>query len=165
MLDKNRKPLISIPQNEDYARLIFKKQEELKNNTPIIVIPEEAKELRDEVQSVANEKGVEVTIIGMGEGKKGLRNLSMNLAAISLVLATTEKQQKDRALIFEDEELGKSRVDLFQTIPMKSTDYMFLPEAENNNPIFKEKDFSKPKKERAKNNRKTKKRKKAKNGR
>ena len=95
MLNKNRKPLISFPENEDYARLIFKKQEEMKTNIPIIIIPEESVELRNEVQSLANEKGIDIAIIGAGNHIGRNSTLAFNIAAMycfSYNRKTTKRQ-------------------------------------------------------------------------
>lgn len=157
MMNKKFKPLIALPPTEgfDYLqRMMFKKsEEEMSRKIPIIVIPEEAKELRDEVQQLANENGVEVAIIGMGDsGKSKIPNLlAFNHTPTCTVI--NDYEEKQRGLSFSFNELVK---DVEPTIPFTgrpvSSKEQFL---ENKN----------PKKERVKNNRKTKKRKKAKNGR
>lgn len=168
MLDKNRKPLIHLPPTEGFSyaeRMMFKKSEEMSKNIPIIVIPEEAGDLRNEVQNVADEQGVEVAIIGMIEGK---RDINFNLMAANLVLSTTINNFKQDITIIDNEEYSESKGNLFKfTNPdlFIGAEPTIATQEDFYNPIFKDKDFSKPKKERAKNNRKKKKHKKAKNGR
>lgn len=166
MLNKNRKPLISLPPTEGlyFSKMMFKKSVDLSKRIPIIVVPEEAGSMIDEIQKVADDNKVEVAIIGMGKGNNGLLNLSMSIAAMSLTLAITEQQKKDKALVIDDTEkqrgLSFSFNDLVKdvepTIPftgrLVSSKEQFL-------------EIKKPKKERAQNNRKKKKHKKAKNGR
>lgn len=154
MINKKFKPLISLPPTEgfDYLqRMMFKKsEEEMSRKIPIIVIPEEAKGLRDEVQQIANDNGVEVAIIGMGDsGKPKTPNLlSFNYSPS----CTTEKnhEEKQRGVSFSFNELVK---DVEPTIP-------FIGRLVSSKEQFLEN--KKPKKERVKNNRKTKKRKKLK---
>ena len=171
MLNKKIKPLISLPAPEglSYAeRIMLQKSEEMNKNIPIIVIPEEAKDLRNEVQSLADENGIDISIIeeGMSRGKNS--RLLSTIAAMSLTLALTEQQKKDRIVVIDGEEYSEEKGNLSTlTNPYFITDAVPTIATQGNfyNPIFKDKDFSKPKKERVKNNRKTKKRKKAKNGR
>jgi hypothetical protein len=156
-MNKKFKPLIALPPTEgfDYLqRMMFKKsEEEMSKHIPIIVIPEEAKDLRDEVQSLANDNGVEIAIIGMGDsGKSKIPNL---LAFNHTPSCSTENnhEEKQRGVSFSFNDLVK---DAEPTIP-------FTGRLVSSKEKFIEN--KKPKKERVKNNRKTKKRKKAKNGR
>lgn len=153
MLNKKIKPLISLPQNEDFAKLIFKKQEELKKDIPIIVIPEEAGDLRNEVQNIANENGIEIAIIGMGDSGKPKIPELMAFNHVPSCTIKKEENEPKRGVSFSFNDLVK---DAEPTIPYRG---QLLSSKED----FI--DAKKPKKERAKNNRKTKKRKKAKNGR
>ena len=79
MINKKFNPLIDLPPTEGFSyteRIMLQKSEEMSRKIPIIVIPEEAKVLRDEVQSIANDNGVEFAIIGMGDsGKSKIPNL------------------------------------------------------------------------------------------
>ena len=84
-----------------------------------------------------------------------------------IVLATTEKQQKDKVLVINENEYSESKGNLFKfTNPnlFIGAEPTIATQGHLYNPVFKDKDFSKPKKEKTQNNRKTKKRKKAKNG-
>lgn len=154
-MNKKFKPLIALPPTEgfDYLqKMMFKKsEEEMSRKIPIIVIPEEAK-LRDEVQQLANDNGVEVAIIGMGDsGKSKIPNLlAFNYTPACTVI--NDYEDKQRGLSFSFNELVK---DGEPTIP-------FTGRVVSSKEQFLEN--KKPRKERVKNNRKTKKRKKAKNG-
>lgn len=173
MMNKKFKPLISLPQTEGFSyaeRMMLKKSQEMSKNIPIIFIPEEVKDPRSEVQSLADENGIDIAIIEEGNNLgKNMRLLSTTIAAMNIVLATTEKQQnKDNILVIDNEEYSESKGNLFKfTNPdlFIGAEPTIATQGDFYNPIFKDKDYSKPKKEKVKNNRKTKKRKKAKNGR
>lgn len=132
---------------------MFQKSEEMDKRIPIIVIPEEAKGLRDEVQSIANENGVEFAIIGMGDSGKSKTPNLLAFNHISTCTVINDCEEKQRGISFSFNELVK---DVEPTIP-------FTGRVVSSKEQFLEN--KKTKKEIAKNNRKTKKRKKAKNGR
>lgn len=169
MMNKKFKPLIALPPTEglSYAeRIMLQKSEEMSKRIPIIVIPEEAGSMMDEIQKLADDKKVEVAIVGMGEGKRGIRNISLALAAMNLTFALSECFKSDNTLAINNEENCNEKENLFGFTNRELTGQdAVVYEEDTHNKIFKDKDYSKPKKEKVKNNRKTKKRKKAKNGR
>lgn len=156
MLDKNKKPLIHLTPSQglfSLERMVLKKSEEVGKKIPIIVVPEEAGKMMNEIQKIANENKVEVAIIGMGDsGKSKIPNLLAfnHTPACTLI---NDYEDKQRGLSFSFNELIK---DVEPTTP-------FTGRVVSSKEQFLEN--KKPKKERVKNNRKTKKRKKAKNGR
>lgn len=154
MLDKNRKPLIHLTPSQGLFSLektMLKKSEEMGKQIPIIVVPEEDRKMMDEIQKIANEKKVEVAIIGMGDSGKS-KIYGFNPPAPSCVQEKPE-EEKQRGISFVHNDM------------IKNAEPTLASKGQLLSSVNQELENKKPKKTRTKNNRKTKKRKKAKNGR
>lgn len=156
MMNKKFKPLIALPPTEGFSyaeRMMIKKSEEISKMIPIIVVPEEAGIMMNEIQKVADDNRVEVAIIGMGDsGKPKIPNLlSFNYSPSCTTENNNEEKQRGISFSFNDLVKDAEPTISFTGRTISSKESFF----EN----------KKPKKERVTNNRKKKKRKKAKNGR
>lgn len=161
MLDKNKKPLIHLTPSQglfSLERMVLKKSEEVGKKIPIIVVPEEAGKMMDEIQKIANENKVEVAIIGMGDsGKPKIPRLFGFNPPEPSCISEKPEEEKERGISFVYNDMIKNAE------PTLAPTLAYRGQLLSS--VNQELENKKPKKTRTKNNRKTKKRKKAKNGR